>query len=337
MNISVVIPAYNAEKTIIPCLESLVKQSFLSQEIIVVDNNSTDKTFQLVKNFNKNIILLLEMKKGPAAARNKGIKQATGEVIAFTDADCIADKDWIKNIVEAFNNKDIVGVVGQIEGYKPETLIEKFLAFSTLQPPKGPHIFEEYYLLSGGFPTTNLSFKRSVLMKLGGFNLNWLRGQDCELCARVLKTGNKIRFNSHALVYHINKTTLKGLLQRTFWSGMANARLLKKHCPKYLIFQLPRLNVQRKNFPLTLWLDFASSFKICLIFVIIGIFQSWCLLILLIYFFHLFRGIGKMLKEKGITSSIWERVVMVGLRIFNSLAMDLGRWRGSIKYRVACF
>ena len=138
MKISVIIPAYNAERTIVSCLESIVKQSLIPQEIIVIDNNSIDKTPPLVKKFienNKksNIMLTREFKKGASAARNKGIGLAKGEIIAFTDSDCIAHKNWIRDVRKAFDDENIGGVAGNIFGYRPVNLVEKFLSIFTLK------------------------------------------------------------------------------------------------------------------------------------------------------------------------------------------------------------
>ena len=96
MKVSVIIPAYNEEKVIQYCLESLKNQTFRDMEIIVVDDGSTDRTQELVKG----VMLLIQDHKGPGEARNFGAKQAKGEILVFVDADMTFDRDFIKELVE---------------------------------------------------------------------------------------------------------------------------------------------------------------------------------------------------------------------------------------------
>ncbi len=120
MKISVIIPVYNSETTIIPCLESLVQQSVSPLEIIIVNNNSSDGTINKIKEYiteikKPHIILTSESKQGPAAARNKGIQLASGGIIAFTDSDCVVRKDWIKNAIAIYEKEDIDLVGGVVK------------------------------------------------------------------------------------------------------------------------------------------------------------------------------------------------------------------------------
>jgi len=105
-SVSVVIPAYNAEKTIIRNLSALVKQKCpYPYEIIVVDDGSTDKTAEITKKFiedfanPKRMRLINLAHRGPAAARNTGIKEAKSDIVLFTDADCVVEEEWISSMV----------------------------------------------------------------------------------------------------------------------------------------------------------------------------------------------------------------------------------------------
>lgn len=110
MKISVVIPAYNEEKHIKACLDSLMSQEKKPEEIIVVDNNSIDNTAKIVKKF-KNVILIKEKKQGITFARNTGFNIAKGDIIARCDADTTVPKNWLKKIVEDFEkNSQIVAL-----------------------------------------------------------------------------------------------------------------------------------------------------------------------------------------------------------------------------------
>jgi len=129
--ISVVIPAYNEEKYIGDCLNSLKNQDFDGEyEIIVVDNNSTDNTRIIAEK--SGVRVLFEPQRGVCAARQKGAKAAEGEIIVSTDADCVFAKNWLNNIYRALNeDKKIVAITGPIE-YSP--------------PPNGAFGMPDYYL-----------------------------------------------------------------------------------------------------------------------------------------------------------------------------------------------
>lgn len=103
MKVSVVIPVYNEEKYIKKCLDSLLKQVEKPDEIIVVDNNSTDKTIEMVKKY-KNIKIIKETIQGMTPARNAGFSQAKYEIIVKCDADSTLSADWIKNIKNDFSH-----------------------------------------------------------------------------------------------------------------------------------------------------------------------------------------------------------------------------------------
>src|ERR1035441_8047906 len=134
MKISVVIPMYNASRTILKCIQALAAQDILPNEVIVVDNNSTDNSKAIVQDAVRafkhlNIILCEESRKGPSAARNKGAYVADGDIIAFTDSDCIPDKYWIKSIEEAFTQNKDLDVIGGVNKIltPPATVIGKLL------------------------------------------------------------------------------------------------------------------------------------------------------------------------------------------------------------------
>src|SRR3989344_2328525 len=110
MKVSVVIPVYNEEKYIKNCLDSLMKQEEKPDEIIVVDNNCTDNTINIVQKY-KNIKIIRERKQGIIAARNTSFDHAQGDIIARCDADTILPVKWIKNIKQHFlEDESIVAI-----------------------------------------------------------------------------------------------------------------------------------------------------------------------------------------------------------------------------------
>jgi glycosyltransferase involved in cell wall biosynthesis len=115
MKISVVIPAYNEEAYLGTCLDSLMQQEVKPDEIIVVNNNSTDKTVAVAKKYPVRIVT--EKEQGMIQARNRGFNEAQYEIIARTDADTIVPPDWIKKIKEQFKNKQTIAFSGPANFY----------------------------------------------------------------------------------------------------------------------------------------------------------------------------------------------------------------------------
>jgi glycosyltransferase involved in cell wall biosynthesis len=115
MKISIIIPAYNEEKYIGDCLDSLKNQEILADEIIIVDNNCTDKTVEIAKKYDVKIIK--QPIQGIIPARDMGFENTTGDILVRCDADSIAPKDWIKTIKDDFEKENIVGVFGPGEFY----------------------------------------------------------------------------------------------------------------------------------------------------------------------------------------------------------------------------
>lgn len=126
MKVSVVVPAYNEEKYIKNCLDSLSNQEKKPFEIIVVDNNSKDKTAQIVKRY-KNVTLIKEKRQGITNARNAGFEKAKGDIIARCDSDSRVPKDWIIEIEKAFENKKVVGYTNEFVFHDFRTLGESKL------------------------------------------------------------------------------------------------------------------------------------------------------------------------------------------------------------------
>jgi glycosyltransferase involved in cell wall biosynthesis len=119
MKVSLIIPVFNEEKYITLCLESLEKQIEKPNQIIIVDNNCTDNTINIVKKYKKSlpIKIVKEKKKGVVFARNRGFSKAKGDILARCDADSVLPKNWIKKIKENFSKNKIDGLTGPIIFY----------------------------------------------------------------------------------------------------------------------------------------------------------------------------------------------------------------------------
>jgi glycosyltransferase involved in cell wall biosynthesis len=362
MELSVVIPVYNAEKTITRCLESIYSQTFKEFELILVDNNSTDNSARLIEDFiskNKglNIHLFHEPKQGSCAARNRGARNARGKIIVNTDPDCIADKNWLKDIASAFDatptasplykggDGGVGAVAGNIYGFNPQGIIEKFLSLFTLRGLGEQKIFDRYDLLTGGFATANLSVKKNVFEKIGGFDedIN-IYGEDHDICARIYKAGYKIITVRDALIYHIHRNDLQGFVRQNINFGIAHSALLRKHFPRGLFLELPRFTYMKEegftlpttSFGIPVWLNLNSIDKKIFFICFIGYLFPSAMILLPLYLTYEVYDIKKRGERLDMRISIFEGLEMAGLLFVKSLFITFGSIYGSFKNRVLC-
>jgi len=185
--ISVVIPAFNEEKFLPSCLESLRNQDFKNFEIIVVDNNSTDKTAKIAKKFGVKVIK--EKRQGVAFARQRGFFEAKGKIVATTDADTILPKNWLSKIFEEFEkDKDLVAFGGSCIFYSgpiSAKLASRFLLYPYL-------LLDKFF--SGGWNLMgcNMAIKKDAFLKVGGFDTSLKLNEDIEISYRLRKIGKVI-------------------------------------------------------------------------------------------------------------------------------------------------
>lgn len=226
--ISIVVPAFNAQNTISMCIESLINMDYPNNkpEIIIVDNNSTDNTKNLIKRYP--VTYLLETKKGPAAARNAGIKFAYGELIAFTDSDCIVDRHWLKNLVSGIDGDDVAGCGGEALPYKVDTSLDKYSAkkFWPIRKIIGGELYGYPYII-----TANAIYRKSVLQEVGYFDESFpVAGhEDTDLGWRISQKGYKLKYIADAKIIHCHRTNLRGLYKVGFKGGYGAEILFNKH------------------------------------------------------------------------------------------------------------
>lgn len=193
--VSVVVCARNEERYVGGCIESILNQSFRDFEIIVVDDESTDKTGDLISGFDDQRIRYFKNKEwfGVARSRNRGLVQAAGKYIFFTDADCIVATNWIEEGLRYLEDADCVGVEGKI-CYESEHYTPTF----------SDHVMENRN--GGHFMTGNVAYRKSVVKGVGGFDERRLYLSDRDLALRIMKQG-KTCFNKDMVVYHPKVTT----------------------------------------------------------------------------------------------------------------------------------
>ncbi|MDX9703636.1 MAG: glycosyltransferase [Candidatus Auribacterota bacterium] len=229
--VSVIVPAYNAEKTMSLCIESLISQDYPKDkyEIIIVDNNSTDETAEIIKSYS--VTYLLEDKiQTSYAARNTGIRHAKGEILAFTDADCIADKNWLKEGVKAFADSTIAAISGNMLPYKPETWIELFQSKQNVL--NHAILFSESRLRTkaASIATGNAFFRKMIFDKVGFFYDQWIGGADTDMSYKIQReTDFKLAYFPDAIVYHKHRTSLKELWKQYVRYGQSDIMIRYKY------------------------------------------------------------------------------------------------------------
>ena len=111
--VSVIVPVFNSEKFLRRCVEGLLQQTYerSAYEILLVDNNSTDRSRDVAREY-RDVRLISEPRQGSYAARNRGVSVSSGEILAFTDADCVASPSWLAQLVKPFASPDVCIVQG---------------------------------------------------------------------------------------------------------------------------------------------------------------------------------------------------------------------------------
>lgn len=226
--VSVIVPVLNGEGTIADCLTSLLKMDYPQErwEILVVDNGSTDRTAEIVQAYP--VVLLREERRGAAAARNRGIEASRGEILAFTDADCVVSTGWLRELAQAFEDKSVAGVEGEIVAYPPRTAVERYAArIGSLSRNKR---------LSSAFPqymiTADVAFRREVFQRIGLFDTRFpgAGGEDVDFSWRFFwETDFKLRHASKAVVFHRHRLTSWELFTQRIGYGYARALLRAKY------------------------------------------------------------------------------------------------------------
>lgn len=294
MKISVIVVTFNEEKNITSCLESLLNQSRPANEILVVDDGSTDATLKQASKFSVKIIALSHQ--GRSTMRNIGFQGAIGDYIIYAEADSIFDYNWIKNFEQLFKNGSCA-VVDQRIYFEPKTYLQRCFDAN----------FKIRY--SNYKPFSAWAFKKQLLADLGGYNISLSQSEERELGKRIKKVGINIDFAKNALQYHKGEPrNLKEYLKRAYFEeSKRTGEYLKMHPG-----EKPWLKALLLL--LTVFLLLASVF--CFNFSILAIF------FLFIYLTLLFKIIFKE-KSLGIVQ-IRYILGLTFLRLLRNFAIPLG-------------
>ena len=228
--VSVIVCAYNAADTLEDNLRSLEQLTYPDYEIILVNDGSKDRTSAIGHGFSK-VRVIDTPNAGLSAARNVGLAEATGEIVAYTDADTRVDRDWLTFLVQPFLTSDVVGSGGPNVVPPDDPPIAQCIA----RAPGGPtHVLLDDRIAEH-VPGCNMAFRRDALLAIDGFNPIYLRaGDDVDVCWRLQARGWKIGFASSALVWHHHRSSLKAYWRQQVGYGEGETWLMAHHPEKFL-------------------------------------------------------------------------------------------------------
>jgi glycosyltransferase involved in cell wall biosynthesis len=205
--VSVIIPVYNDPDGLRSCLAALSRQSYPAErvEVLVVDNGSSSDLSSVTRDF-EGIRLLHEDRAGSYYARNRGLSEARGDVIAFIDADCVPTPDWIRAGVEAIGGEQVGLAVGRVElSFRdPEHLTAVELHEQQYAFPQASYAQDHFGA------TANVFTRRVVVDKVGGFDSSLMSGGDKEWGRRIHHHGFQVVYAPDACVVHPARSTWGG-------------------------------------------------------------------------------------------------------------------------------
>lgn len=207
--VSIIVPVYNGASTLASCIESLLNQTYPSNltEIIIIDNNSIDGSDMIIESYPVQLLYERDIQTS-YAARNKGINEAAGDILAFTDSDCVVSPDWIDHIVPHFLDPEVGGVIGPILNYESNSLIGKFSkSHNPIKHSKNKGLIAAV--------TANVAYRSALIDKLGCFDELLFTAGDVDLSYRFQIIENKkFVYENNAVVHHKTRESLYGLFQQ---------------------------------------------------------------------------------------------------------------------------
>jgi len=257
---SIVITVKNEARNINRLLDSIFSLDYPEYEVILVDGGSTDGTFEIINSISRQDVKVMQaVNSTPAEGRNKGLEVAEGEIIAFTDGDCIVRRDWLKNAVKIFlERKENIGCIGgPIFPYSGLPKLSYMILNSLANPlinassPTFSQNKTEKYV--NYVPASNAIFLKEAIEKVGGFSPDLRFCEDVDLCYKIRKAGYKILFSPNVAVEHNWKvSSFRSLLNYMVKYGAGRAISIRKKpylfsiltiIPSLLLISIPTLTL----------------------------------------------------------------------------------------------
>ncbi|WP_413164730.1 glycosyltransferase [Capilliphycus salinus ALCB114379] len=226
INVSVVVPIYNGEADLPDLIQCLRSQTYPPNQVeyLLVDNNSRDRTADILQTLATDSIRPVSENRiqSSYAARNQGIRIAQGEIVAFTDADCRPEPQWLEELIKPFEDPNIGIVVGEIVALPGETLLEK-------HADRQDTLSQKHTIAHNFFPygqTANLAIRRQIFERVGLFRPHLTTGGDADICWRIQQqTDYKLYFAQQAIIKHRHRATWRQLRSQWRRYGESNRYL----------------------------------------------------------------------------------------------------------------
>jgi glycosyltransferase involved in cell wall biosynthesis len=233
--VSVIVPARDAERTIGDCLASVFRMDFPHNrlEVLVVDNGSTDRTAEIAMHYP--IRYLREDRRGRGYARNRGIVASSGELIAFTDADCLVSTNWLSELLAAFDGTRVSVAAGEVLAYPPATAPERYVAARRPRYSEWRDVRADQAgsVLARKLYSTHILasavWRREVFDRIGLIDTRFRACEDADLCWRLVLSGLEVQFRPRAVVFHRHRGTVVELLGQHVGYGRGQAALANKY------------------------------------------------------------------------------------------------------------
>ena len=228
--VSVLICARNAAGTLDECLRSVAKLDYPDYEVIVVNDGSTDATGEIARR-HTGVTVIDTPHGGLSAARNAALVRASGDIVAYTDADVCVDPAWLIYLVQPFLRSDVVGAGGP--NVVPED--DPWMAQCVARSPGAPtHVLLDDRAAEH-VPGCNMAYRRDALLAIGGFDPAYhAAGDDVDVCWRLQARGRQIGFAPSALVWHRHRRTIRGYWRQQVGYGEAETQLMDNHPERFL-------------------------------------------------------------------------------------------------------
>lgn len=214
MKVSVYIPCFNGTRHIAQCIASLLTQSHAPDEIVVVDDGSADDSAEIASTYPIKLVRH-DHNMGLAAARNTGVSNTSGDIVASIDADCFASRDWLKRLVRTFErNPHVVGVAGCLVEGNCRTLADRWRVHHMAQN-HGAKLIVNPPFLHGA----NTAFRRTALEAVNGYNAAFrTNGEDFDLCFRMRKIlpDRHLIYDPRPRVTHMREDTIASVIRTRF-------------------------------------------------------------------------------------------------------------------------
>ena len=226
--VTVVVCAYNEERRLGSCLDSLTRVTYPDLQVLVCDDGSSDRTLEIARRSPFEVLALPHG--GLSAARNAGLAAARGEIIAYLDADAACHPEWPFHLALACEDPGVVVAGGPNLPWPDAGLVERAVALSPGNPvevlvgdDRAEHV-----------PGCNLAVRRAALEGIGGFDVGYTTaGDDVDVCWRLMDLGGHIGFSPAAQVHHHRRDTVRGYLRQQRGYGRAERMLSGQHRQRF--------------------------------------------------------------------------------------------------------